>query len=155
MADSTNTQGVKVEAVGRDALADAVHRGRFPADREPTPFEDEDRSGREYCYRIADAVLPLYGPQAAKRIEELEARLREVQGNFLTAIIEDQTTALEARAIKAERQRDEVVGALGEAAGDLRACARDFHNAGNVENAAITGRWAEKAEAALLSIKQG
>lgn len=44
---------LKSPAVERDVLADAVHRGRFPADREPTPFADEDRRGREYCYRIA------------------------------------------------------------------------------------------------------
>lgn len=77
------TEGVKLEAVARNAIAEAVHRGRFPADREPTPFEGEDRSGREYCFRIADAVLPLVsGPEAAKRIEELERSEENAWANW-------------------------------------------------------------------------
>jgi hypothetical protein len=50
----------------RDRLAEAVHRGRFTADREPTPFADEDRHGREYCFRIADAVLALTSPTSGE-----------------------------------------------------------------------------------------
>lgn len=45
----------------REVLAETIHKARWPADRTMaiTPFADEDRSGREYCYRIADAVLML------------------------------------------------------------------------------------------------
>ena len=39
-------------------IAEAVHRGRFK-DRTPTPFEDEDRQGREYCFGIAREVTAL------------------------------------------------------------------------------------------------
>lgn len=45
--------------ISREEIAEAVHRGRFPADREPTPFADEDLGGREYCFRIADQILKL------------------------------------------------------------------------------------------------
>lgn len=43
----------------RTALAATIHAARWPADRQlaVTPFADEDRNGREYCFRIADAVL--------------------------------------------------------------------------------------------------
>ena len=43
----------------RQAMAETIHKARWPADRQMavTPFEDEDRNGREYCFRIADAVL--------------------------------------------------------------------------------------------------
>lgn len=44
-------------AISREELAETVHRARFSADREPTPFAEEDRSGQEYCRRIADAIL--------------------------------------------------------------------------------------------------
>ena len=45
--------------MNRDKLAETIHRARWPADRAMaiTPFEDEDKNGREYCYRIADAVI--------------------------------------------------------------------------------------------------
>ena len=59
LAASTPVGGWEAD---RDAVAEEVHKGRFPADREPTPFADEDRSGREYCYRIADRVLALAPP---------------------------------------------------------------------------------------------
>lgn len=44
----------------RETLAATVHTARW-ADRAlaATPFADEDTSGRDYCYRIADAVLAL------------------------------------------------------------------------------------------------
>lgn len=48
----------------RDAIAEAVHRGRYPADREPEPFEREDCLSREYCFRIADSVLAADALQA-------------------------------------------------------------------------------------------
>lgn len=43
----------------RDKLAETIHNARWPADRQlaVTPFADENRNGREYCYRIADAIL--------------------------------------------------------------------------------------------------
>ena len=43
----------------RLAMAETIHKARWPASRqmEITPFADEDRNGREYCLRIADAVL--------------------------------------------------------------------------------------------------
>jgi hypothetical protein len=39
-------------------LAEVIHNARWPADRQMavTPFADEDRNGREYCFRIARAV---------------------------------------------------------------------------------------------------
>ena len=45
----------------REKLAETIHKARWPTDRQMdiTPFADEDRSGREYCFRIADAVLIL------------------------------------------------------------------------------------------------
>lgn len=46
-------------APDRAAVARAVHRGRYPADREPEPWETADRAGQEYCLRIADSVLEL------------------------------------------------------------------------------------------------
>ena len=45
-----------------DQIAEAVHIGRFPADRTPTAFADEDQSGRDYCYRIARSVAALSAP---------------------------------------------------------------------------------------------
>lgn len=53
----------------REQIARAVHKGRYPADREPEPWEEEDRSGQEYCLRIADRVLAL-PPQAAPGVVE-------------------------------------------------------------------------------------
>lgn len=46
-------------SVDREEMAATIHKARWPADRASaaTPFEDEDRNGREYCFRIADAVL--------------------------------------------------------------------------------------------------
>jgi hypothetical protein len=42
----------------REVMAETIHNARWPADRQlaVTPFADEDRNGREYCFRIADAV---------------------------------------------------------------------------------------------------
>lgn len=54
---------------GRSAVAEAVHKGRFPADREPTPFADEDAGGRAYCFRIADSVLALSAPTSVAGVE--------------------------------------------------------------------------------------
>lgn len=53
----------------RDKLAEAIHKARWPADRATaiTPFEDEDRNGREYCYRIADAVMHHLAPERQSR----------------------------------------------------------------------------------------
>ena len=48
--------------VSREDIARAVHRGRFPEDRKPTPFEAEDASGTTYCFRIADAILAALRP---------------------------------------------------------------------------------------------
>ncbi len=47
------------QKVSRDVMAETIHNARWPADRQMaiTPFADEDRNGREYCFRIADAVL--------------------------------------------------------------------------------------------------
>lgn len=46
-------------APSREVMAETIHNARWPADRQMavTPFADEDRNGREYCFRIADAVL--------------------------------------------------------------------------------------------------
>jgi hypothetical protein len=49
----------RLATLSREAVAEAVHRGRFPAGQEPTPFQDEDRRGREYCFRIADQIISL------------------------------------------------------------------------------------------------
>ena len=51
--------GAATPAVGLEAMAEIVHNARWPADRQMdiTPFADEDRNGREYCFRIARAVL--------------------------------------------------------------------------------------------------
>lgn len=48
----------------REDLAETIHKARWPADRQMAiiPFADEDRSGREYCFRIADAILTRAGP---------------------------------------------------------------------------------------------
>jgi hypothetical protein len=48
----------------RERIAATVHKARWPADRQmtATPFADEDRNGREYCFRIADAILALLSP---------------------------------------------------------------------------------------------
>jgi len=48
--------------VSREEIARAVHRGRFPEDRKPTPFEAEDASGTTYCFRIADAIIAALRP---------------------------------------------------------------------------------------------
>lgn len=52
----------------RETLAATIHQARWPVDRQLaiTPFEDEDRSGRDYCFRIADAVLDLLKPRPAR-----------------------------------------------------------------------------------------
>ena len=46
-------------------LAETIHRARWPEDRQIaiTPFVDEDQNGREYCFRIARAILSLLGEQ--------------------------------------------------------------------------------------------
>lgn len=40
-------------------MAEIVHKARWPEDRQMdiTPFADEDKNGRDYCIRIARAVL--------------------------------------------------------------------------------------------------
>jgi hypothetical protein len=45
---------------GVQYLAEIIHKARWPEDRavEITPFADEDAHAREYCFRIARAVLP-------------------------------------------------------------------------------------------------
>lgn len=60
----------------REELAETIHKARWPADRQMaiTPFADEDRNGREYCFRIADAVL---GSAFAQRVPSAEQRLDE------------------------------------------------------------------------------
>jgi hypothetical protein len=55
--------------VERERIAEAVHLGRFPADRDPTPWADECRTGRDYCYRIADAILARLSPVSAEEGE--------------------------------------------------------------------------------------
>lgn len=47
------------EHAGLLALAEVIHNARWPDDRQTavTPFADEDRNGREYCLRIARAVM--------------------------------------------------------------------------------------------------
>ena len=49
------------EEIARETLAETIHKARWPLDRviHITPFADEDRNGREYCFRIADAILAL------------------------------------------------------------------------------------------------
>lgn len=48
----------------RETLAATIHKARWPTDRTlaATPFADEDDNGRNYCFRIADAVLKLLEP---------------------------------------------------------------------------------------------
>jgi hypothetical protein len=50
-----------VPGVERENLAETIHNARWPVDRPfvPTLFADEDKNGREYCFRIADAILAL------------------------------------------------------------------------------------------------
>lgn len=57
------------------ALAAAIHKARWPADRTlaATPFEDEDRNGREYCLRIADAVADFLRSLSAEPVASDEA----------------------------------------------------------------------------------
>lgn len=52
----------------RDKLAETIHDARWPTDRQLSilPFADEDRNGREYCYRIADAILNSGAPMASQ-----------------------------------------------------------------------------------------
>lgn len=47
--------------LSRDQLAEFVHRGRFDAPTIP-PFTEEGRTGRAYCYRIADTILAGLSP---------------------------------------------------------------------------------------------
>ena len=49
------------EEIARETLAETIHKARWPLDRviHITPFADEYRNGREYCFRIADAILAL------------------------------------------------------------------------------------------------
>ncbi len=51
----------------REQLAETIHKARWPNDHQMdiTPFADEDRSGREYCFRIADAVLLAFAKSLA------------------------------------------------------------------------------------------
>lgn len=46
----------------REAIAREVHKGRFPSDREATPFDQESREAQAYCYRITDRILALRAP---------------------------------------------------------------------------------------------
>ena len=83
MADDVNGDAL-------EAMAEIVHNARWPADWQVavTPFANEDRNGREYCFRIARAVLAAQPEQPAavemysdalkaanKRIAELEDKL--------------------------------------------------------------------------------
>jgi hypothetical protein len=61
----------------REAIARAVHRGRFPADRVPSPFEMEDARGKEYCFRIADQIIALSTVQ--------DGSVRDDAGQWTTA----------------------------------------------------------------------
>jgi len=59
---ATLNQPVVPVGMSREEIARAVHRGRFPEDRKPTPFEAEDASGTTYCFRIADAIIAALRP---------------------------------------------------------------------------------------------
>lgn len=59
------------DGAGEEALAEVVHRGRFPADRPPTPWADEDASSKEYCHRIARLVLATLSPRPPVDVEGL------------------------------------------------------------------------------------
>jgi NTP pyrophosphatase (non-canonical NTP hydrolase) len=55
-----------------EAMAETIHKARWPADRQMdiTPFADEDKNGREYCFRIARAALaatPAVGGEAFQK----------------------------------------------------------------------------------------
>src|SRR5258708_27954968 len=72
-AQSTPSQADEITAFReenwtREALAETIHKARWPADRVMAviPFADEDRSGREYCFRLADAVLASLPPQECR-----------------------------------------------------------------------------------------
>lgn len=120
---SNPTEGVKLEPVCWIGIHSIEKLKRFP-------WAGADVWGERHSF----ALNPLYGPEAAKRIEELEAQLVQAkalvteannslfgsQGYFhslnggpfdkhhLSSAIED----LKARALKAESLRDELVGAL-------------------------------------------
>jgi hypothetical protein len=53
------TSGPTTEGEAMLALAEVIHKARWPEDQTLaiTPFADEDRNGREYCLRIAGAVM--------------------------------------------------------------------------------------------------
>ena len=59
----------------RQAMAEVVHKARFK-EREPNPFEEEDRNGRAYCFRIADAVLASLPAQPPQDTESASAAAR-------------------------------------------------------------------------------
>lgn len=69
----------------REELAETIHKARWPADRQMavTPFADEDRNGREYCFRIADAVLGSAFAQCAPEVDRLRKGIQDyLDGNY-------------------------------------------------------------------------
>lgn len=60
----------------------AVHEGRFMYGSTPTPFEEEDRRGQEYCRHIANVVLGLFRSATPVDrdgvLEEAAAHLRDM-----------------------------------------------------------------------------
>lgn len=100
---------------------------------------------------IADVVAEIYGPQAAKRIEELEAEVALWKQALAAAQNADAEAAnvLISRALKAEHQRDEAVGALTVIAnasersetmfgGKMSEITRVFQNITRVSRSALT-----------------
>lgn len=63
-----------------DELAEVIHKARWPKDRQMdiTSFADEDRSGREYCFRIARAVMTWFSEETMERLNELIALVDQV-----------------------------------------------------------------------------
>jgi len=77
--------GAATPAVGLEAMAEIVHNARWPADRQMdiTPFADEDRNGREYCFRIARAVL---AAKPASHAAEGGEDLRQTLTNWFNSL---------------------------------------------------------------------
>lgn len=75
-----------------ERMTEVVHRARFPEDRTPTPFAEEDHRGREYCRRIAIAALAAQ-PKASPTSDDAERVARAIfrcgyEGDWDEAVIE-------------------------------------------------------------------
>lgn len=102
---------------GREGLAETIHKARWPADRTMaiTPFADEDKNGREYCFRIADAILAAVTPTApiSDRAAVIEAH-KAFNRMLRKEIIEECARVADATAVTAGKKygASESAGAL-------------------------------------------